>query len=302
MNKKILTIVAMGILFFSLGSAALAQNEKTEASIIINSGKDLSLIIKTVKARQSAKAQKYVMQNYTEPIIKGIKISTQQKYAINNFIVYGTISNINLAYTDRAGVIKDYKNKTKKLPITEKDWNKVLEMAKVINSKISSSQLKYYSKDYKIEFSYNKNWNVYDKNVQKIVLGGINITTLKYEEIIKDGKPLGFKINRYGTKASSTRLIENDYSRFKKMKLNNELSADTKKIEDKIFIDGIEMSRLSLTNAKLTDNTGAVIKGNTVAYYFIYDNHLFDMEYYCLDSEKQKIPDFESLINHLKFK
>lgn len=91
MNKKILTIMAVGILFFSLGSIVLAQNEKTEASIIVKSGTNLNELLQHTKHKKNSNDQTYAMKKFTEPLVKNIKgIKVSEKYAINNFIVYGT--------------------------------------------------------------------------------------------------------------------------------------------------------------------------------------------------------------------
>lgn len=105
--------------------------EDGESLIVVKSGKDLNLILKHTNHKKNIASQVYAMKKYTDQLAKGSKITINQKYAINNFIVYGTKSNQKLTVAKRAEVVKSYKAKYKKLPMSEKDWEIVVGMAKI---------------------------------------------------------------------------------------------------------------------------------------------------------------------------
>ena len=63
------------------------------------------------------------MEKYTSPITEGVAgLSVNQKYAINNFIVYGTETTQILGAGERAGVVNSYKKAFNKVPRTEEEW------------------------------------------------------------------------------------------------------------------------------------------------------------------------------------
>lgn len=135
MNKKFLKIIAICILFFSLSSSALAQNEKDEANSIFKSGVNLNEFLKNNKKTMNVKDQIYAMKKYTEPLIKGIKeVKISDKYVINNFIVYGTQSTSKLTAQKRYELIKLHKTKYKKLPTNQADWENLLKLNNNIKS------------------------------------------------------------------------------------------------------------------------------------------------------------------------
>lgn len=105
------------------------ENEENEAVLIVQSGTDLQKLLDSVAAEQDVDAQKSAIKKHTDPLVKKMKLSISQKYAINNFIVYGTQSTTRLTPAKRAGLIKTFKKKTKKLPKKETDWKKILDAA-----------------------------------------------------------------------------------------------------------------------------------------------------------------------------
>ncbi|MEI7497801.1 MAG: hypothetical protein WCK11_00775 [Candidatus Falkowbacteria bacterium] len=98
----------------------------SEQQVIIISGKKLGELLKLNNTVKNVAAQKSTMTKYTEPLVKGQKITTEQKYAINNFIVYGTNSTKKLTQVKRYEAVKKFKTKNKRLPTSEKDWKAVL--------------------------------------------------------------------------------------------------------------------------------------------------------------------------------
>lgn len=105
------------------------EDEENEAALIVQSGDDLQTLLDSVATEQDVDAQKSAMKKHTDPLIKKMKLSESQRYAINNFIVYGTQSTTQLTPAQRAGLIKTFKKKMKKLPKKEVDWQKILSAA-----------------------------------------------------------------------------------------------------------------------------------------------------------------------------
>jgi hypothetical protein len=126
-NFKLLIILTLVLFFsFSFSFIALAQDFQNEASVIYKSGSNLDIILKHTGKVRNVKAQKNGMINYTNALTKGVKISLNQKYAINNFIVYGTKSTGKFSEAKRLKIIQDFKIKYKTLPINSKDWLVIL--------------------------------------------------------------------------------------------------------------------------------------------------------------------------------
>jgi len=99
------------------------QNILGEAAVVFKSGDNLDEIINHNQNEKNIKAQSDGMTMYTDKIVKGFNsLKTSEKFAINNFIVYGTKSSQNLGKGERAGVVNSYKSAFGKLPITEAEW------------------------------------------------------------------------------------------------------------------------------------------------------------------------------------
>ncbi len=126
MYKILLSILIISVL---LPTIIFAKNEKNEASLIVKSGANLNLIINEAGRKKDPNLQTEIMKKYTESFIKGDKkILTKEKYAINNFIVYGTKETAQLGVGKRSELIKLFQKKYKKNPKTQKDWEQVLGM------------------------------------------------------------------------------------------------------------------------------------------------------------------------------
>lgn len=105
----------------------------SEQKNIVDSGKDLQMIIKHTGKKKDTQAQMFAMKKYTEPVTKSDKkITINQKYAINNFIIYGTQSTKKLTQDKRYQAVKKFKANFKKLPKSESDWKEVLKIVKII--------------------------------------------------------------------------------------------------------------------------------------------------------------------------
>jgi hypothetical protein len=110
--------------------ATINSKKETEGAQILNSGKDTEAFLLKLKIKKNIAAQNYALKKFSNPLVKGTKVSPVQKTAINNFIVYGTASNFKLSAAKRANILKTYKIQNKKLPTSESDWNKIITQAK----------------------------------------------------------------------------------------------------------------------------------------------------------------------------
>jgi len=127
-GKLLATTILMFFVFF-FGFNVLAEDLKIEASMIVKSGTNLNAFLKYNKVKKDTKAQIDAMKKYTEPLVKGLKgIKTSHKYAINNFIVYGTPSVQKMTIEKRYQLVFLYKESSKKVPLNQADWIKVLGM------------------------------------------------------------------------------------------------------------------------------------------------------------------------------
>ncbi len=101
-----------------------------DSSIVMQSGTDLNLILAHLNVKKDVSAQANSMNKYIPELKKGIKgLTLNNIYAINNFIVYGTITTRKLGAGERAGVISSYKKAFAKLPVDEKSWNDCIAIA-----------------------------------------------------------------------------------------------------------------------------------------------------------------------------
>ncbi|MCX6795336.1 MAG: hypothetical protein NT165_01205 [Candidatus Falkowbacteria bacterium] len=124
-------IVIFSIIFsFLLASGvAFAANEKNEAAIIFKSGTDLNALLKYDGLKKNVVFQTGWIKRTINPLIssdKNVKVS--EKYAINNFVVYGTKDTKKFTKTERADFIVLYKSKYNKLPKTQMDWENLLKL------------------------------------------------------------------------------------------------------------------------------------------------------------------------------
>lgn len=146
MKIKFFSFLILSTLIIGMSSTALAKDEILEAGVIFKSGSNLNEILNHTKKKKSVKDQIYAMKKYTEPIVKGIKgLETRNKYAINNFIVYGTIETHNLSAKVRYDLLLAYKKKYSFTPNSSADWEKLLKLNKpnnILKPKESVNNLK----------------------------------------------------------------------------------------------------------------------------------------------------------------
>lgn len=125
--KKIITLFIVGICLLA-ANVVLAANETDEAAIIFKSGTELRQLLVYDRTSRDVDAQIDDMQRYTEPLLSGIaSFSQSEKYALNNFIVYGTRDTANLEKQGRYELVKRYRDVFGKLPQSQSDWVDLLQ-------------------------------------------------------------------------------------------------------------------------------------------------------------------------------
>jgi len=94
-----------------------------DANVVFISGTDLNTILIHNNVEKDSDQQTFGMSNYIPEIKEGINsLTINNIYAINNFIVYGTITTRKLGAGERAGVVNSYKKAFGKLPTTQSEW------------------------------------------------------------------------------------------------------------------------------------------------------------------------------------
>jgi hypothetical protein len=97
-----------------------------QANKIVNSGKNLNDFIAYRKTKKNIKDQIYAMAKFTNPIVGKEKLTLLQKYAINNFIVYGLPSLQQTNAKQRSEMVRTFKLKNKRSPTTNVDWTDIV--------------------------------------------------------------------------------------------------------------------------------------------------------------------------------
>ncbi len=110
------------------GKATLAQMT-ADAEMVILSGSDIDALISYSGRTKDVDAQEQTMEKYTNKLIEGVEgLTTENTYAINNFIIYGTPTTKILGEGERAGVVNSFKSAFGRLPTTVEDWNDVIKI------------------------------------------------------------------------------------------------------------------------------------------------------------------------------
>ena len=109
------------------GKAVAKPKTESESEIIIKSGYDINTILQHTKLKKNLKKQTYYFK-ITESLTKGKKLTLNQKYSINNFIVYGTKSSAKLSSEQRLKIVKKYLIIKKSLPKSIKEWDALLKI------------------------------------------------------------------------------------------------------------------------------------------------------------------------------
>ncbi|MEI7498491.1 MAG: DKNYY domain-containing protein [Candidatus Falkowbacteria bacterium] len=153
MKKNAIISIIVIVFVLNYTNISLAKNENEEAKIIVTSGKNLNAILTHTKNKKNIETQKSSMAKYTEPLVKSDKkISLNERYAINNFITYGTGETKKLTSKQRYDLVKTFTAKNKKVPKTELDWkqvltaNKTTESNKIISKKLNEETFDLYIK------------------------------------------------------------------------------------------------------------------------------------------------------------
>ncbi len=94
-----------------------------DANVVLLSSADLEIILIHNNISKSIEKQTFGMNNYIPKLTGDVSdLTVNDIYAINNFIVYGTITTRKLGAGERAGVVNSYKKAFNKLPITKEEW------------------------------------------------------------------------------------------------------------------------------------------------------------------------------------
>lgn len=102
-----------------------------EEEIIVMGGKNLQLMLDYNEAVKNTDSLREWMDKFTTPLtINDKKIKQNEIYAINNFMVYGTLSTAELTIEQRSELVKKFKDKNKRVPKSVKDWAEVLKIKK----------------------------------------------------------------------------------------------------------------------------------------------------------------------------
>jgi len=121
------------------------QELRDGAAAIVKSGHDLQSFLDYNQTKKDVGAQKNGMDRYLPKLTSGLSALTQsEKYAINNFIVYGTPSTADLGANERSYAVESHKTAYGRLPKSEADWLDCLAIAvgRVPNLKNSAAEAK----------------------------------------------------------------------------------------------------------------------------------------------------------------
>ncbi|MEA3449606.1 MAG: hypothetical protein U9Q85_01350 [Patescibacteria group bacterium] len=94
-----------------------------DANAVFISGIDLNTILIHNNVEKDTEMQSKGMNKYIPELKENISGLTMNNiYAINNFIMYGSITTEKLGAGERAGVVNSYKKAFGKLPLTKEEW------------------------------------------------------------------------------------------------------------------------------------------------------------------------------------
>jgi hypothetical protein len=128
--------------------------KEEQKALAVSGGFALDSYVGSLGAKKDSKAQKewFVKTELLTKVDK--KISTNEKYVINNFIVYGTKSTLKLSRSERLDVVASYNDVYKRLPKTEKQWSDAVAIANgkkpiELNKQSEATAIKIFKKVYK---------------------------------------------------------------------------------------------------------------------------------------------------------
>lgn len=112
-------------------TTAAAPTQKLEASEIKNLIKaDVKTITDNLGIKRDLKAETAALKQYVKALIAGQKkIDSKKQAALNYFITYGTASTVKLSRSERAEVLQSYKSAFNKIPLADKQWQDVINIA-----------------------------------------------------------------------------------------------------------------------------------------------------------------------------
>jgi len=98
-----------------------------EASVI--SQPDITQVLALVKAKRDLAREKANGDNLVAKVVGPLTPLSNVRYALINFVTYGTPQTLKLGDGERAGVVNSFKEAFGKLPSTSVDWSDVLKIA-----------------------------------------------------------------------------------------------------------------------------------------------------------------------------
>ncbi len=133
------------------------------AIAVYNSSNDINKIVEHNNTKRNLEEETDGMLNLTNKIVDYSKLTMAGIYAINNFIVYGTVSTQFLGAGERAGVVNSYKSAYKKMPATEEEWIDVIKIGTGRWPSIVSEEAEFRAKG-KFGLIYKRAPFMYDSN------------------------------------------------------------------------------------------------------------------------------------------
>lgn len=110
-------------------SAAEWQQIIKDAEAVVKSGFNLAEFIKYNNKQKDLANQIKYWKNYAQKIKGAEKLSINQLYAINNFVVYGTVSTKKMSREDRIKAVSSYQEAYNRWPVSSGHWTDVVALA-----------------------------------------------------------------------------------------------------------------------------------------------------------------------------
>jgi hypothetical protein len=108
-------------------AASILEKATNDAGII--STNNSTALLMNLGATANASKEQASLIKYKTILSQDSKIGATEKTTINDFIVYGTLSTLNLGAGERAGVINSYAQAFGKLPNSEAEWSDAIKIA-----------------------------------------------------------------------------------------------------------------------------------------------------------------------------
>lgn len=126
--EEIIEVEVLGISeSFSVGGEISSSVITSEADIIVTG--NINLLIAELGFKRDMALEIGYGKTIISKIVANSDIIDEERYAITNFITYGSATTLNLGAGERAGVINSFKARLGRLPATLDDWNDIINIA-----------------------------------------------------------------------------------------------------------------------------------------------------------------------------